>query len=210
MNNAPGLAVRGLRVERGERVLFDALSFDAPPSCVVHLQGANGSGKTTLLKTLAGLVTPDAGDIHWRGERLNRAADFRAMLNYIGHHGGLNAELDAFENLEFIATLCAAPRRATIAAALKALDAGAFAERPVRYLSAGQRQRVTLARLILFEAPLWMLDEPFTALDHASRGLVEAIIDAHVDGGGTVLIATHQAFESRHAIRVVPLADAQP
>jgi heme exporter protein A len=208
--NDSGLVVRDLRVERGERVLFDALSFDAPPASVVHLTGANGSGKTTLMKTLAGLVTPDAGAISWRGERLRDTADFRAMLNYIGHQGGLNAELTAYENLEFIATLCAAPRRATIAAALKALDAGAFAERPVRYLSAGQRQRVTLARLILFAAPLWMLDEPFTALDVASRAVVESIIDSHVDGGGTVLIATHQAFDSRHAVRVVPLADARP
>ena len=208
--NDSGLAVHGLRVERGERVLFDDLSFSAPPACLVHLQGANGSGKTTLLKTLAGLVTPDMGEIEWRGERLSRATDFRAMLNYIGHHDGLNAELDACENLEFIATLCAAPRRATVAAALQALDAASFAEQPVRYLSAGQRQRVTLARLMLFEAPLWMLDEPFTALDHASRCLVEAIIDTHVDTGGTVLIATHQAFDSRHAIRMVPLEVAQP
>lgn len=208
--NDSGLAVHGLRVERGERVLFDDLSFSAPPACLVHLQGANGSGKTTLLKTLAGLVTPDMGEIEWRGERLSRATDFRAMLNYIGHHGGLNAELDALENLEFIATLCAAPRRATVAAALQALNAASFAEQPVRYLSAGQRQRVTLARLLLFETPLWMLDEPFTGLDHASRSLVETIIDTHVDTGGTVLIATHQAFDSRHAIRVVPLEVAQP
>ena len=205
-----GLAVHGLRVERGERVLFDDLSFSAPPACLMHLQGANGSGKTTLLKTLAGLVSADAGGIVWRGERLSRATDFRAMLNYIGHHGGLNAELDACENLEFIATLCAAPRRMTIAAALQALDAASFADRPVRYLSAGQRQRVTLARLMLFEAPLWMLDEPFTALDHASRRLVEAIIDTHVEQGGTVLIATHQTFDSRHAIRVVPLGVVPP
>ncbi len=208
--NDSGLDVRDLRVERGERVLFDGLSFQAPPASVVHLQGANGSGKTTLMKTLAGLVTPDAGDIHWRGTRLTRAADFRAELNYIGHQGGLNTELTAFENLEFIATLCAAPRRNSIATALRALNAASFAERPVRYLSAGQRQRVTLARLILFDAPLWMLDEPFTALDHASRALVESIIDAHVDAGGTVLIATHQTFDSRHVIHAVPLAEARP
>ncbi|MBK6660686.1 MAG: cytochrome c biogenesis heme-transporting ATPase CcmA [Proteobacteria bacterium] len=208
--NDSGLDVRDLRVERGERVLFEHLSFAAPPASVVHLVGANGSGKTTLMKTLAGLVTPDAGEIHWRGALLTRAADFRAALNYIGHHGGLNTELTPYENLEFIATLCAAPRRGSIAAALRALNAAGFAERPVRYLSAGQRQRVTLARLILFDAPLWMLDEPFTALDHASRALVESIIDAHVDHGGTVLIATHQSFASRHAIRAVPLAEAQP
>ena len=210
MTNDAGLEVRGLRVERGERVLFEALDFDAPPRSVVHLQGPNGSGKTTLLKTLAGLVTPDAGAIRWRGECLNSSADFRAMLNYIGHHGGLNAELDAVENLEFIAALCAAPRRATVAGALKALDAGRFATRPVRYLSAGQRQRVTLARLLLFDAPLWMLDEPFTALDQVSRGRVEALIDSHVDNGGTVLIATHQRFTSRHDMGVVVLADAPP
>ena len=208
--NDSGLAVHGLRVERGERVLFDNLSFSAPPACLVQLQGANGSGKTTLLKTLAGLISADAGDITWRGQRLSRATDFRATLNYIGHHGGLNAELSACENLEFIATLCAAPRRTTIAAALLALDAASFAELAVRYLSAGQRQRVALARLLLFETPLWMLDEPFTALDHTSRSVVEALIDTHVEQGGTVLIATHQAFASRHAIRVVPLGVARP
>lgn len=205
-----GLEVRGLRVERGERVLFEALGFEAPCHSIVHLQGANGSGKTTLLKTLAGLITPDAGSIHWRGERLADSAEFRAMLNYIGHQGGLNAELDACENLEFIATLCATPRRAKVADALKALNAATFATRPVRYLSAGQRQRVTLARLLLFDAPLWMLDEPFTALDQASRSLVEAIVDNHVASGGTVLIATHQAFVSRHPLRVLALADARP
>ena len=202
-----GLAVHGLRVERGERVLFEALSFTAPPHSIVHLQGANGSGKTTLLKTLAGLIHPDAGSIQWRGASFAHSADFPAMLNYIGHQGGLNAELDACENLEFIATLCATPRRATVANALKALNATAFAMHPVRYLSAGQRQRVTLARLLLFDAPLWMLDEPYTALDQASRSLVEAIVDNHVDSGGTVLIATHQPFVSRHALRVVTLAN---
>lgn len=200
-----GLEVRGLRLERGPRLLFDHLSFAAPAGSIVHLKGANGCGKTTLMKTLVGLVTPDAGDILWQGESLTAIPHFRALLNYIGHHGGLNAELDAFENLEFIASLCAAPRRMSVAAALRALDAGAFAERPVRYLSAGQRQRVTLARLALFDAPLWMLDEPFTALDQASRGLVETLIDAHVDAGGTVLIATHQAFDARHPVAVVPL-----
>ena len=204
-----GLQVRGLRVERGQQVLFDALSFDAPPASLIHLQGENGSGKTTLLKTLAGLIDPDAGEIHWHGQPLT-AIEFRARLNYIGHQGGLNAELNGCENLEFIATLCAAPRRATVVQALQALAAGPFAELPVRYLSAGQRQRITLARLLLFDAPLWMLDEPFTALDHATRGVVEALIDAHVDSGGTVLIATHQAFASRHGVKLVPLAAARP
>lgn len=208
--NAVGLEVRGLRVERGERVLFEALDFNAPPHSIVHLQGANGSGKTTLLKTLAGLVTPDAGSIHWRGVGLSASAEFRAMLNYIGHQGGLNSELTATENLEFMATLCAAPRRASVAAALHGLAAGAFATQPVRYLSAGQRQRVTLARLLLFDTPLWMLDEPYTALDHASRGVIEALVDAHVEHGGTVLIATHQAFSSRHPLDVVTLGDISP
>jgi heme exporter protein A len=204
----PGLAVRGLRVERGEHVLFEDLGFEAPSHSIVHLRGANGSGKTTLLKVLAGLITPDAGSIEWRGELLAASANFRAMLNYIGHQTGLNAELDACENLEFIATLCATPRRTTVVKALKALDAAAFATRPVRYLSAGQRQRISLARLLLFDAPLWMLDEPFTALDQTSRGLLEVIVDDHVASGGTVVIATHQTFSSRHALRVVALTEA--
>lgn len=203
-----GLDVRGLRLERGPRLLFDGLSFSAPARSIVQLQGANGCGKTTLMKTLAGLVTPDAGEILWQGQALATLPTFRASLTYIGHHGGLNTELTPLENLDFIAALAAAPRRLGVAAALRALNAAEFAERPVRYLSAGQRQRVTLARLALFDTRLWMLDEPFTALDHASRALVEALIDQQVEAGGTVLIATHQGFASRHPVMVVPLERA--
>lgn len=201
-----GLAVTGLRVERGDHVLFDALAFTAMPGSLTQLTGANGSGKTTLLKTLAGLVTPDAGTVHWHGRPLTGSSDFRAALNYIGHHPGLNAELNACENLAFIAALTGARQQVDIASALRALAAGAFSEQPVRNLSAGQRQRIALARLVLFAAELWMLDEPFTALDHATRVRVETLIDRHIDGGGIVLIATHQAFNSRHPVQTVAVA----
>ena len=201
-----GLAVRGLRVERGDRVLFSGLAFDAPPGTLVHLAGANGSGKTTLMKTLAGLVSADAGSVTWHGAPLRDSRAFSAALNYVGHLPGLNAELTPAENLAFIAALSAAPRRTDVRTALAALDCGLFADRPVRYLSAGQRQRVALARLVLFAAEVWMLDEPFTALDVTTRGLVESLIDRHLDEGGIVLIATHQSFASRHPIRAVDVA----
>lgn len=204
------LDVAGLTVERGPLTLVADLSFSAAAGSLTQLDGPNGSGKTTVLRALAGLVTPAAGSVSWCGRRPDGDARFAADLNFVGHLPGLSGELDARENLAFLAALGVGSQSADIEHALARLGAGAFAGRPVRQLSAGQRQRIALARLVLFQRPLWMLDEPFTALDRPSREVLERLIDEHVDAGGVVVIATHQPFASRHPRQTIALTGAAP
>lgn len=203
---ASRLEVRALVVERGQHTLVDGLDFEASAGALVQLAGPNGSGKTSVLRTLAGLSVPAAGAIVWRGQRVTGAAGFAGELNFIGHLPALSAELDACENLAFQVSLSCAPRACSVEQALASLGAARIAHRPVRQLSAGQRQRIALARLVLFDSPLWMLDEPFTALDVAARRLLETIIDAHVSAGGIVIIATHQEFASAHRLVRIDLS----
>jgi heme exporter protein A len=199
MSRSPArLEVRDLVVERGEFKLETAISFTASAHALIHLKGANGSGKTTALRAMAGLVTPTAGTLVWHGISIENNPVYLAALNYVGHLNGLSAELSALENLEFMSRISCQAQIRSAAEALALVRASAFAERPVRQLSAGQRRRAALARLALFDCPLWMLDEPFTALDAESRILLENLIDAHLDDGGIAIVATHQAFGCRH------------
>jgi len=208
--NPACLDVRALVVERGDTTLFSDLSFSADAHTLVHLKGPNGSGKTTALQVMAGLVAPAGGEVTWCDIPIAKHPRFAADLNYVGHLPGLNAELSALENLAFISNLGVKRPVMHIAAALERLSATPYASRPVRQLSAGQRQRVALSRLVLFDCRLWMLDEPFTALDAASRELVEALINQHISGGGIVVIATHQAFKSCHPLREISLTEFMP
>ena len=200
-----GLEARGLRVERGDTVVLDGLSFTAVPGSITHLKGDNGSGKTTLLRTLAGLIQADAGEVIWQGRPVGNQSVIASKLNFIGHQPGLNAELTARENLAFIAALSAARQSVDVSAALARLNATGIGTRQVRHLSAGQRQRIALARLVLFEAALWMLDEPFTALDAHTRHVVEELLEEHLERGGIALIVTHQAFDLRREVTELSL-----
>lgn len=203
--SAARLAVADLAIERAERLLLARLSFDAVAGDIVHLAGANGSGKTTLLRTLAGLVAPAAGTIRWNGETVCGSSTLQGDLAFIGHAPGLSAELSARENLDFAARLAATRDPAAVDRALRHFQLGALADRASGRLSAGQRQRAALARLLLAPRPLWMLDEPFTSLDAGARAILATAIDQHVAGGGIVLVATHQPFDTRAAQRTVSL-----
>lgn len=199
------LEVRGLDCMRGERTLFRDLSFSVGPAQLLHVGGANGAGKTSLLRILCGLLLPARGEIFWNGRPVTAAREeYAAQLLYIGHANALKDELTALENLQIGGAL--AGRRCTREAAIKALEelgVGRCTHLPVRALSQGQRRRVSLARLALgargadgedegSAARLWILDEPFAALDTAAVAHLEDLVGAHVAGGGMVILTTHQ------------------
>ena len=190
-----------LECTRGDRTLFRGLSFSVAPAQLLHLAGANGAGKTSLLRILCGLLLPAHGEVRWGGQPIAAMREeYAAQLLYIGHANALKDELTALENLEIGGTL--AGRRCTRDAAFAALEelgVGRCAQLPVRALSQGQRRRVSLARLALGAgggggngAALWILDEPFAALDTAAVAYLENLIARHVDAGGMAVLTTHQ------------------
>ncbi len=199
------LAARGLHCVRGRRTLFEALSFSLAAGELLRIAGANGSGKTSLLRILCGLLAPASGEVLWQGEPVGALREeYSRHLVYIGHAPGLKEELTAAENLRFGASISgfSVPGRA-IADALAGLGVPDAAI-PVKTLSQGQRRRAALARLALSQAvPLWLLDEPFAALDQAATQCVEDLVAQHVAAGGAVVYTTHQP--SRIGGRVIDL-----
>ena len=188
----PLLETAGLSCSRGERLLFEGFALCISAGEVVQVVGANGSGKTTLLRILCGLQAPAGGCIRWRGREVSTgAAELRAEIQYIGHAGGVKLDLTPRENLEVAIALGAGLTGTTAGAALSRLELGPFREVPARILSAGQRQRVALARLLTCAGALWVLDEPFTALDSRGVALVDAMLHEHAEAGGAALIASH-------------------
>ncbi len=190
--------LEGLNLEarRGRRVLFSGLAFAAQAGQLVRVAGANGSGKTTLLRMVVGLTTPDAGGVHWCGRRITDQRDeFHAQLVYIGHAAALKDDLSAVENLHAMVAL--GGDRSGAAEATQALAQAGLKGRerlPARVLSQGQRRRVALARLALAShRGLWVLDEPFNALDSAATEWLSGLIRQRLQGGGIVLLTSHQA-----------------
>lgn len=190
----PLLSGTGLAVFRGDRCLFKKLEFALNGGEMLLVEGPNGSGKTSLLRAIAGLLEPEAGRIAWRGEDVRRQRQsFHADLVWLAHRLGLKGDLTPVENLRFDTGLrrCDWDR---LDAVLERLDLGGLTGLPVRALSAGQQRRVSLARLLLSRAKLWLMDEPFTNLDAAGRALVEALIGEHLEDGGLCVVASHQAL----------------
>jgi heme exporter protein A len=182
------LEARDLACLRGERAVFAGLSFRLDPGGALLLVGANGAGKSTLLRLLAGLLRPEAGVLLWDGtDALADRAAHAARLRYLSHQDALKPALTARENLLFFASLWGGDADA----ALAALGLGPLAELPARVLSSGQKRRLALARLVLGDAPLWLLDEPTVGLDAASVERLGGLLARHRAAGGMVLAATH-------------------
>ena len=179
-----GLRVAGVSAFRGERLVLRDLSFTVPDGGALLLLGANGSGKSTLLRVLAGLKRPDAGQVAWRGQDLREQGMPAA---YLGHLDAVKPGLTARENL----ALAARVGRGDAARALAALDLAALADLPARLLSAGQKRRLALARLLVSQAGLWLLDEPTLGLDADSVARLGTLMAAHRAAGGVVVAATH-------------------
>jgi heme exporter protein A len=182
------LHAEGLAAFRGERLVIRDIGFTVPAGGALLLLGPNGSGKSTLLRLLAGLKRPDNGALSWRGsDLLADPAAHAACVGYLGHLDAVKPGLTAVENLALAARLSGAG----IADALLAMDLTDLAELPARMLSAGQKRRLALARLVLTRAPLWLLDEPTLGLDAASVVRFGTVLAAHLASGGAVVAATH-------------------
>ncbi len=182
------LRAEGLTAIRGERLVFQDVSFALPAGGALILSGRNGAGKSTLLRLLAGLARPDAGRLLWNDtDALADRTMHGARVALLGHQDALKPGLTAAENLAFAAALSGRP----VAAALAALDLQELAELPVRMLSAGQKRRLALARVSLSTAALWLLDEPTLGLDNQAVERLDTLLARHRDGGGIIVAATH-------------------
>jgi heme exporter protein A len=191
------LAVSNLSCSRGDVQLFSALDLVLEAGQIMQVQGENGKGKTTLLRTLCGFHLSDAGAITWCGEDVNDLAEnFYANLLYLGHHNAIKDELTGLENLQISAGLAGIKldEKAAIAA-LRRMGLKGRERLATKVLSQGQRRRVALARLLVGDAKLWVLDEPLTALDVAAVALIQELIAEHLARGGMVIFTTHQPLE---------------
>jgi len=199
--SAAALEVRALGCTVGNRRLFDALDFAIPPGAWTMLTGTNGSGKSTLLRIVAGLVPPTAGTVLWHGaERRRGDPAWHGALVYQGHASGWKDPLSTRENLAMQAWLDGGPPSPQVLdAALERTGLTRQRRLPFTRLSAGQRRRLGLARLALSTRPLWLLDEPTTALDSDGQALFAGLLDEHLARGGCALVATHLGLPVRTA-----------
>jgi heme exporter protein A len=189
------LELKDVSCVRGERTLFSAIDFTVEKATLLRVGGANGTGKTSLLRIICGLMLPAHGEVRWQGENIRTLREeYWRNLVYVGHMNALKDDLTAVENLAMGAALAGRTIEQERAHdALNAFDLAHCALLPVRVLSQGQRRRVALARLVMSRSvPLWVLDEPFTALDAHAVQFVQRLVGEHVTAGGAAILTTHQ------------------
>lgn len=188
------LELRDLACVRGRRRLFQGLNVTLQAGQLMRVSGANGAGKTSLLRMLCGLLAPAHGQVLWQGQQLKRVReDFHRQLVYLGHAAALKDELTPLENLQVAARLSgSAPDEAAARRALADAGLAGREHLPSRVLSQGQRRRAALARLPLAQASLWVLDEPFNALDTDAIAWLIGLIEAQLQRGGLVVLTSHQ------------------
>lgn len=189
----PLLSARGLRFARNDEPIFGPLDLALEAGEALLVRGDNGAGKTTLLRVLAGLLRPEAGEILVDG-CVTATPERTRALAYLGHLPALKADLGALENLEFLCGLHGRRRGLEIEAAMRLVGLDGYQDALARQLSAGQKKRLSLARMWLSPAPVWLLDEPYANLDLDGIGLVNRMVQAHLRDGGAALVTTHGAY----------------
>lgn len=201
------LQARKLACERDDRWLFEDLDLDIRAGEIVRVEGPNGSGKTTLLKILSGQLADYQGELFWNDRPMRQARQaFLSSLLYLGHAPGVKGALTPLENLAWYQALAGgAGHEAARLAALESVGLAGFEDVPAAQLSAGQQRRVALARLELTPRPLWVLDEPFTAIDRDGVAALEERLIVHARSGGCVLVTTHHELKASGELRRIRL-----
>jgi len=199
------LSATGLTLFRGDRCLFEDVGFALDAGQLLLLEGPNGSGKTSLLKAIVGMLELEAGAVYWDGDPvLEQRQLFHGSLAWMAHRVGFKADLTLVENLRFEAVL--RPQVAVdIDDILERVDVARLKRLPMRSLSAGQQRRVALARMLLADVPLWLMDEPYTNLDREGSILVAGVVNEHLAGGGLCVMAAHQDVDIDAPVQKVTL-----
>ncbi|PZN77692.1 MAG: heme ABC transporter ATP-binding protein CcmA [Candidatus Methylumidiphilus alinenensis] len=209
MSPMPLLSVIDLECIRGDNLLFSGLDFKLYEGQLMQVEGANGSGKTSLLRILAGLSLASEGQVLWDGKDIHKQRSFYfSKVAYLGHTLGIKSDLSPLENLKITLALASFPFDETaVYRALEQTGLSGKEDVPARSLSAGQKQRVALARLLACPTKLWIMDEPFTALDASGVSLVRDLLETHLRRGGLVVLTSHQAVEVRGDVVRVNLSE---
>jgi heme exporter protein A len=207
MNSAhDGVSVEQVHVWRGDRHVLRGVSLGAAPGEILHIHGPNGTGKTTLLRVISGLLRPEQGTVSFRGLSIRRSvAEYQLAMAYASHEAALKGDLTALENLTFAVGLKRRVTQQELRASLERTGVAAIADLPARVLSAGQRRRVAMARVLAMQAPLWLLDEPYSNLDAAGTELLSALLLSHVERGGLALVVAHQDLAVGSRVRRLEL-----
>ncbi len=187
--------IQALSCERGDRLLFENLNFSLQAGEGLHIAGANGSGKTSMIRLLAGLAEPLSGQVLWNGLEIKKSwAEFVQSCCFVGHQSGVHPQLSPRENCRFMLKLKNAEANdQDIDAAIDKLELFGFEDEPAGTLSAGQQRRIGLAQLLLCKSPLWLLDEPYTALDKLGIKILDQLCEEHINNDGLLIFASHQS-----------------
>ena len=203
------LETRQLSCIRNDRTLFERLDLSLDAGEMLVVEGPNGCGKTSLLRILTGLRLADSGAVLWRGEAIDRlAGDYYEQVAYIGHHDGVKYELSCLENLR-LARAMGIPTSTDLDDVLERVNLYAYGDSEVGSMSAGQKRRLALARLLATESLLWILDEPFTSLDRASMALFSDLFEQQLQRGGLIVVTSHHEIDlPRQSVKRLNLGQA--